>query len=155
MNFQKIKKNWVFHSVLRWSRRCGLIQPPLLSSNIQKPHSIRVNYPFPSTIDSLNLRRTIVATPTHSLKYISKNFLIQDLLSRFLLKILLKYINVYNNFEGGSLFQWHPDHNISFAFVPSYLDWSDVYNVRAKAWLLKLSVNLYHSPNKSGKCRIL
>ena len=27
MNFPKIKKI-VFHSVLRWSRRCGLIQPP-------------------------------------------------------------------------------------------------------------------------------
>ena len=33
----------VFHSVLRWSRRCGLIQPPPpLSSNIQEPRSIRV-----------------------------------------------------------------------------------------------------------------
>ena len=31
----------VFHSVLRWSRRCGLI-PPTFSSNIQEPRSIRV-----------------------------------------------------------------------------------------------------------------
>ena len=41
--FRKSKKIFlVFHSVLRWSRSCGLIQPPLLSSNIQKPRSIRV-----------------------------------------------------------------------------------------------------------------
>ena len=42
--FRKSKKIFlVFHSVLRWSRRCGLIQPPPLSSNIQKAHPIRVN----------------------------------------------------------------------------------------------------------------
>ena len=44
MNFQKIKKKLVFHIVLRWSRRCGLIQPPPLSGNIQEPRSIRVNH---------------------------------------------------------------------------------------------------------------
>ena len=44
MNFQKIKKKClVFHSVLRWSRRCGLIQPSPPRS-IQEPHPIRVNW---------------------------------------------------------------------------------------------------------------
>ena len=33
---------------------------------------------------------------------------------------------------GGSLLQWHPDLNISFAFVPTFLDWSDLDNARAK-----------------------
>ena len=33
---------------------------------------------------------------------------------------------------GGSLLQWHPGLNISFAFVPTFLDWSDLDNARAK-----------------------
>ena len=42
--FRKSRKIFlVFHSVLRWSRRCGLIQPPPHSRNIQKPRPIRVN----------------------------------------------------------------------------------------------------------------
>ena len=44
--FRKSKKKLVFHSVLRLSRRCGLIQPTLLSSNIQEPRYIRVNQPY-------------------------------------------------------------------------------------------------------------
>ena len=42
--FRKSKKNCFFHSVLGWSRRCRLIQPPTLhSSNIKKPRPIRVS----------------------------------------------------------------------------------------------------------------
>ena len=26
---------------------------------------------------------------------------------------------------GGSVFQWHPDQVISFAYIPSFLDWTD------------------------------
>ena len=36
MKFQKIKKKLFFHSVLGWSRRCRLIQPPLHSSHVIK-----------------------------------------------------------------------------------------------------------------------
>ena len=32
---------------------------------------------------------------------------------------------------GGSIFQWHPKLNISIAYLPTYLDWSDVQNTRA------------------------
>ena len=40
-----LKKDFFgFHSVFGLSRRCGLIQPPLHSSNIQKPRPIRVNF---------------------------------------------------------------------------------------------------------------
>ena len=45
------QKKMIFHSILVLSRRCGLIQPPpLLSSNIQEPRSIRVK-----KINSFNL----------------------------------------------------------------------------------------------------
>ena len=26
---------------------------------------------------------------------------------------------------GGSVFHWHPEHRISFVFLPTYLDWTD------------------------------
>ena len=29
---------------------------------------------------------------------------------------------------GGSIFQWHPEEKISFAYVPTMVDWSDVGN---------------------------
>ena len=29
---------------------------------------------------------------------------------------------------GGSIFQWHPEERISFAYVPTLVDWSDVGN---------------------------
>ena len=29
---------------------------------------------------------------------------------------------------GGSLFQWHPEERVSFAYVPTLIDWSDVGN---------------------------
>ena len=31
---------------------------------------------------------------------------------------------------GGSVFQWHPDYRIGFAYVPSLLEWSDLTNQR-------------------------
>ena len=41
---------------------------------------------------------------------------------------------------GGSLLQWHPELRISFAFVPSFLDWSDLDNARAKTLQVRLKV---------------
>ena len=41
---------------------------------------------------------------------------------------------------GGSLLQWHPELRISFAFVPSFLDWSDLDNTRAKTLQVRLEV---------------
>ena len=32
--------------------------------------------------------------------------------------------------SGGSVFQWHPDYRIGFAYVPSLLEWSDPTNRR-------------------------
>ena len=32
---------------------------------------------------------------------------------------------------GGSVFQWHPEMKISFAYVPTLLDWTDVVNGKA------------------------
>ena len=32
---------------------------------------------------------------------------------------------------GGSVFQWHPELQISFAYVPTLLDWTDVVNGKA------------------------
>ena len=29
---------------------------------------------------------------------------------------------------GGSIFQWHPDNKIGFAYVPTMLDWTDLNN---------------------------
>ncbi len=31
---------------------------------------------------------------------------------------------------GGSVFQWHPEHNIGFGFVPTQLAWYDFANKR-------------------------
>ena len=35
---------------------------------------------------------------------------------------------------GGSIFQWHPDHEIGFAFVPTSLHAIDLYNERGKVY---------------------
>ena len=32
---------------------------------------------------------------------------------------------------GGSVFQWHPTLNISFAYIPTLLDWTDLINGKA------------------------
>ena len=34
---------------------------------------------------------------------------------------------------GGSIFQWHPENRIAFAFVPTALNYLDVFNERGKA----------------------
>ena len=49
--FRKAKQIFlVFHSVLGWSRRCGLIQPPLHSSNIQEPPLLGLRHFPPVTV---------------------------------------------------------------------------------------------------------
>ena len=45
-------------------------------------------------------------------------FLVADLLPPFLKGF------------GGSVFQWHPDLEIGFAFVPNLMHWYDLSNVR-------------------------
>jgi hypothetical protein len=35
---------------------------------------------------------------------------------------------------GGSLFQWHPEHDIGFAFVPTSLHMLDLLNERGKEY---------------------
>lgn len=35
---------------------------------------------------------------------------------------------------GGSIFQWHPDHDIGFAFVPTSLHYLDFLNERGKCY---------------------
>ena len=32
---------------------------------------------------------------------------------------------------GGSVFQWHPDRQVSFAYVPTLVDWTDLNNGKA------------------------
>ena len=32
---------------------------------------------------------------------------------------------------GGSVFQWHPERKISFAYVPTLVDWTDFNNGKA------------------------
>ena len=49
---------------------------------------------------------------------------------------------------GGSLLQWHPELRISFAFVPSFLDWSDLDNTRAKTIQVRLEVGCQMIENK-------
>jgi len=35
---------------------------------------------------------------------------------------------------GGSIFQWHPDHEIGFGYVPTSLNVIDIQNERGKAY---------------------
>jgi len=35
---------------------------------------------------------------------------------------------------GGSIFQWHPEHKIGFAYVPTSLNWLDIVNERGKRY---------------------
>jgi hypothetical protein len=35
---------------------------------------------------------------------------------------------------GGSLFQWHPEHQIGFGYVPTSLNVLDLYNERGKTY---------------------
>ena len=35
---------------------------------------------------------------------------------------------------GGSIFQWHPEHKIGFAYVPTSLNVLDIVNERGKAY---------------------
>ena len=49
---------------------------------------------------------------------------------------------------GGSVFQWHPELKIGFAFVPTCLHWFDVANLRGGR-LQKLVVDCIDAKNKS------
>ena len=40
---------------------------------------------------------------------------------------------------GGSIFQWHPEKKISFAYVPFELNEMDFFNIRGKS--LQIAVN--------------
>jgi hypothetical protein len=35
---------------------------------------------------------------------------------------------------GGSVFQWHPQHRIGFAYVPTALNTIDLFNERGKSY---------------------
>ena len=50
---------------------------------------------------------------------------------------------------GGSVFQWHPDLQISFAYVPTLLDWTDVVNAKA----LKLQRTVVHCAKSRKGCK--
>ena len=50
---------------------------------------------------------------------------------------------------GGSVFQWHPELKISFAYVPTLLDWTDVINGKA----LKLQKKVVQCVKERQKSR--
>ena len=48
---------------------------------------------------------------------------------------------------GGSVFQWHPDLQLSFAYIPTLLDWTDLRNGKA----LKLQRTVVQCAGRKNK----
>jgi hypothetical protein len=51
---------------------------------------------------------------------------------------------------GGSIFQWYPELEIGFAFVPNQMYWFDIFNVKA-GYLQKEVVNCVQKLRKENK----